>query len=160
MAKLKLEKTVNIAGFYMPTKKEKSDSEKTTQNDDSVTESVQNLSLNESQTNETNEQTRSLDESSAKKRSESADENNNNNEASVNEGEEQSGEEEDSDEEGWIKPSNLEEVKKMSMVEADQRDIKDLNLKVACMTSDFAMQVRKIHIISKNSDILSVYSIF
>lgn len=54
-------------------------------------------------------------------------------------------EEEESDEEdevGWITPSNLEEVKKMNLNELEE-DISNLSVKVACMTSDFAMQVSK-----------------
>ena len=53
--------------------------------------------------------------------------------------------EEESDEEdevGWITPSNLEEVKKMNLNELEE-DISNLSVKVACMTSDFAMQVSK-----------------
>jgi hypothetical protein len=50
-------------------------------------------------------------------------------------------EDEDEDDKGWITPSNLEQVKKSSIVESEQQDLNDLNIKVACMTSDFSMQV-------------------
>lgn len=65
------------------------------------------------------------------------DENNN----ELNKNEEEEDEDNDDDEEGWIKPSNLVEVQKKSIIEADKQEINDLNLKVACMTSDFSMQV-------------------
>ena len=51
--------------------------------------------------------------------------------------------EEDDDENGWITPSNLEEVKKMNLNELEE-DLTNLSVKVACMTSDFAMQVKNL----------------
>jgi hypothetical protein len=141
LAKLKLEKTVNIAGFYVPTKKEKTDAEKLQSGggygQDSVVESIDKITLNESQNDADHETNQSQNSN--------ADENNNDTNTSVDEQNEEEAEqsgEENSDDEGWIKPSNLAEVKKMmSIVEADQQQIHDLNIKVACMTSDFAMQV-------------------
>ena len=55
---------------------------------------------------------------------------------------EEESDDEDEDEIGWITPSNLEEVKKMNLNELEE-DISHLSVKVACMTSDFAMQVKK-----------------
>lgn len=46
---------------------------------------------------------------------------------------------EEDDDEGWIKPSNLEKMK--SQVDTDKESIGSKRLKVACMTSDFSMQV-------------------
>ena len=119
----------------MPTKTERTfltDETPTSENSsDLVVESVEKLNLDESDRTEI--------------KSKTADENNNNGEKNqISEGE--SGEDEegdDSDEDGWIKPSNLAEIKKKSIVEAEQRDVTDLKIKVACMTSDFAMQVKK-----------------
>lgn len=45
----------------------------------------------------------------------------------------------DDDEEGWITPSNIKEKKRM--MNGNQCD-EVQHVKVACMTSDFAMQVR------------------
>jgi RNA-binding protein NOB1 len=152
LAKLKLEKTVNVAGFYMPTKKEKTGEDKEAAGNDSVVESIEKLDLNESEdkrdesTNEdtNNEQDTSLIKSEHEAEQENADENNNkDNETNQDEEstEEEEGEDGENDDEGWIKPSNLHEIQKQSMVEADQQEIHDLSIKVACMTSDFAMQV-------------------
>jgi len=47
---------------------------------------------------------------------------------------------EDEDQGNWITPSNLDEIKKLHEVEAEQQRIKDMRMEVGCMTSDFAMQ--------------------
>ncbi len=61
----------------------------------------------------------------------------------VEEDEEGEEAEEDDDEEGWITPSNLQEVQKdMGGVDEEPEDII-----VGCMTSDFAMQVSVYYII-------------
>lgn len=49
--------------------------------------------------------------------------------------------EDDNDDEGWINPSNIKQIKKDNQIDSEEQDIKDLKLKVACMTADFAMQV-------------------
>ena len=70
-------------------------------------------------------------------------------------------EEEESDEEdevGWITPSNLEEVKKMNLNELEE-DISNLSVKVACMTSDFAMQVSK-KMVAKHNDPCFKFNIY
>ncbi len=55
---------------------------------------------------------------------------------------EESEELEDGDvEEGWITPSNLNEIQKQCIAEAEKQEIADFKIKVGCMTSDFSMQV-------------------
>jgi RNA-binding protein NOB1 len=61
--------------------------------------------------------------------------------------------EDEEDEEGWIKPSNLEDIKRSSKIDAEQESLGEAKLKVACMTSDFAMQV----FICFIKDLTSVY---
>lgn len=86
-------------------------------------------SESESEENKVSEQLDALQLDQEKK-----DENNN----EENENEEESDQD---DEEGWIKPSNIDEVKKKSLVDSDFQELTNLNFQVACMTSDFAMQV-------------------
>ena len=86
-----------------------------------------------------------VEEDSSKKISNELDKNlNNDQDNEKNEqNNEESGEEdeEEDDDVGWITPSNLEEVKKMNLNELEE-DLNNLFVKVACMTSDFAMQVK------------------
>lgn len=42
------------------------------------------------------------------------------------------------DDDGWVKPSNIEKLKEK--LNADEINLKDKQLKVACMTTDYAMQ--------------------
>lgn len=125
---LKLEKPVSVAGFYLPPKSSKvttvietPDESNYKQQDEELSTSMENkLDLNDENNN--HNENNSVDE----------DDSNNN---------------EESDEEGWITPSNLLEIQKQSIVDADKQEITDLKLKVGCMTSDFAMQVIKRKII-------------
>ena len=135
---LKLDKPVSIAGFYLPKKKEENKAE-------TLEQSVEKLDLNCAET-----QSEAQDETKVETSQNTDSENENLNESKNSEGEEEevdennneeNEEEDDDDGEGWITPSNLEKAKKMSRVESEQQEINNMELKVACMTSDFAMQV-------------------
>ena len=52
-------------------------------------------------------------------------------------------EEEDSDDGEWITPENIEEFKATELGVTPEELKKPKNLAVACMTGDFAMQVKK-----------------
>ena len=127
----------------MPKKKEKQEENKI----ETIEESVERLNLNcdeaqseaKDETKVENSQNVDSNNNENKNLSESASDSNNNSYVNDGEGEEEN----DEDDEGWITPSNLEKVKKMSQVESEQQEINNLELKVACMTSDFAMQVCK-----------------
>jgi hypothetical protein len=79
-------------------------------------------------------------------------------EEKVNEANNEEGESDEEDEIGWITPSNLEEVKKMNLNELEE-DISNLSVKVACMTSDFAMQVIR-KMVEKLNDPCFKFNIF
>ena len=148
---LKLDKQVSIAGFYLPKKKEENKEE-------TLEQSVEKLDLNCAET-QSEAQNETKVETSLNTDSNNS-ENENLNESKNGEGEEEEEEvdennneeenEEDDDDEGWITPSNLEKAKKMSRVESEQQEINNMELKVACMTSDFAMQVCLLLLIAFN----------
>ena len=54
-------------------------------------------------------------------------------------------EDDDEDGGGWITPSNISKVKKKMGCE-DEFDDPEVEVKTACLTTDFAMQVRKKHL--------------
>jgi hypothetical protein len=121
---LKLEKPVNIAGFYVTPKKEDliSELEK---------KMVENLNVDD------------ID-----RKDETVDNNTINDEANLsnNEIEESDSNELDSstinyDEEAWITPINLEEVKKINQADSGEKSFIDKTIPVGCITSDFSMQV-------------------
>jgi RNA-binding protein NOB1 len=109
----------------MPKKGEKEDNEE--ENKDELTNNFENLNLDEAssktQIAENNNNTRQTEENAE-------------NSGSGEEGDEN----EEDDDDGWIKPSNLDQVKKKSILDLEQQELTDLHFKVACMTSDFAMQ--------------------
>ena len=117
-----------MVGFYLPPRKSKT-SETTEANEKPLNESDEQVDQNN---NETEEANKSLNETSENDQVEEDEEEN------VNENE---AENDEDDEEGWIKPSNLEQMKKLSIIESEQQDIENLQIKVGCMTSDFSMQV-------------------
>jgi len=49
--------------------------------------------------------------------------------------------ESESDDEGWITPSNIESMKQQSMAAALTSETQVNSLPVACVTTDYAMQV-------------------
>lgn len=53
-----------------------------------------------------------------------------------------SGEEDDDDDDGWITPSNIKKHKIKSGQFMDEKEQEEEDVLVACMTVDFAMQVR------------------
>ena len=117
-----MEKPVSIAGFYFPGKnpnKEEENNEKS---------EIENLS-SEIEAN------LEVKEDSGKN-----DENNNNSETNENCENEDNDSDEENDEEGWITPGNLDQVKKASLNDVEQFDIKEQKFQVGCMTSDFSMQ--------------------
>jgi len=122
---LKLEKPVNVAGFYLPPKSTKPNAEQKTSNENEKDLDEQ-LSANLKD---------KLDLSTEKN-----DVNNISDDGLENT--EESEEIEDGDEEeGWITPSNLNEIQKQCIAEAEKQEISDFKIKVGCMTSDFSMQV-------------------
>ena len=124
-----------MVGFYLPPRKPKT-SETTEVNETTPNESDEQVDQNN---NETEEGNKSLENETSENEQveEDGDEN-------VNENEEEN--DGDEDEEGWIKPSNLEQMKKLSIIESEQQNIENLQIKVGCMTSDFSMQVSEIQI--------------
>ena len=130
---------MSIAGFYLPPKKSEQSNrtnqlenaveklnideskEKNEKTDEFTKEDTNNNELNESDKNE----------AQIKEEGENEEENDESTEEE---------DEEDDDNVGWITPANLETVKKQNLNELEE-DINNLNIKVACMTSDFAMQV-------------------
>jgi RNA-binding protein NOB1 len=122
---------VSIAGFYLPpkkTSKEMSDAET------SLEESFKKIDIKEEEEGEKDPNNNKVSESEKNVNTDEIDE------EKANEANNEEDDSEDEDEVGWITPSNLEEVKKMNLNELEE-DISHLNVKVACMTSDFAMQV-------------------
>lgn len=146
------EKPVNMTGFYFPKKTDDENKQQQTsldENGNPVEEdlkklNIQNDQLDEKETIKNNNHSSEKREDEANKSethentesndTEEEDQNDNENE------ENDQDENEDDDDEGWIKPSNLAEVKKKSQVDAEQEHIDSARFKVACMTSDFAMQ--------------------
>lgn len=55
--------------------------------------------------------------------------------------EDQDEKENDEDDDGWINPSNLQELNSQSQIDAESEEMGCAKFKVACMTSDFSMQV-------------------
>lgn len=121
---LKLEKPVNVAGFYLPPK--------------SIKPNVE-LKISNGNDKELDEQL----SANLKDKLDLSSENNHVNNISDDglENTEESEELEDGDvEEGWITPSNLNEIQKQCIAEAEKQEIADFKIKVGCMTSDFSMQ--------------------
>lgn len=118
---IKLDKQVNVAGFYLPKKNLKKEENEEAKSD-VQSNAVENLSEDLGNKLGLAEQ----------------DENNNSlNEADLNDSQLDG----ESDDEGWITPGNLEQIKKLSQVESDQKTIEESSqVKVGCMTSDFSMQ--------------------
>lgn len=106
---------MTIAGFYLPNKPNNVESEK-------INTLVEDLKLND----ENNNSNEAVDEAQQQQDEEHHDDDDE--------------EEEDDNDEGWINPSNIEEIKKANPNEMDQETIGDRKIKVACMTSDFGMQ--------------------
>lgn len=128
-----MDKAVNIAGFYLPSKIAKTESkeeqeETNNDNDASIEESVQKLSINDTEKSLPcdDQKTDELDE--------------NNNEENNDEDYNDAVDDNDNDD-GWINPSNIKQINKNNQIDSEEQDIRDIKLKVACMTADFAMQV-------------------
>jgi len=128
---------VSIAGFYLPPKKT---SKETNDAENSLEESFKKIDIKEGEEEEEGEKDSNNNQVSESEKNLNTDEID---EEKANEANNEEDDSEDEDEAGWITPSNLEEVKKMNLNELEE-DISHLNVKVACMTSDFAMQVGKI----------------
>ncbi len=118
---IKMDKAVNVAGFYLPPKALK----KKEEDENRLIENFDN-SLK-------------LDDKTDKDL-------NNNTDADVVD---VVGDDEEDDGEGWITPGNLEEMKKLSQLSCEEKEIKDSQITVGCMTSDFSMQVL-IHLLFNN----------
>ena len=131
---------MSIAGFYLPPKKT---SKETNDAENSLEESFKKIDIKEGEEEgEKDSNNNKVSESEKNVNTDEIDE------EKVNEANNEEYDSEDEDEAGWITPSNLEEVKKMNLNELEE-DISHLNVKVACMTSDFAMQVLILHIIKQ-----------
>jgi hypothetical protein len=173
--KLNLDKQVNIAGFYIPTKGVTSNNKEHKDIEIGVNEEIEKIEkkLNENlyvrnETNvddqqDLNNNNNNIDKNDETSKSSGPDnqksfeigsrnesiEKNNEDKSFDDEEEEENNEDdaaEDNDDDGWITPSNFEQVKKMSLVESEQQDLNNLGIKVACMTSDFSMQVNSFNL--------------
>ena len=123
MVQLKLTKPVHVAGFYLPKK---------SVGDDGKQEEDENNNKEESSEPNKKEEEEEVEKVEVEEEEEEEEE------------EDDEDEDEEDDEEGgeWITPGNLDEIKKLSMVDSDQSQLGENNkIKVGCMTSDFAMQV-------------------
>lgn len=132
MNKLKLDKPVNIAGFYYPKKSETDEKEEKT--NDSEEKETANEKSADNDVHEVKDNNNNQIDNPEIVNEEQTEENSN---------EEDQSEEENNneDEEGWITPGNLDKMKQLSIVESELEQIDNLKFKVACMTSDFSMQV-------------------
>lgn len=132
--KLKLDKPVNIAGFYVPKKENNAEEKK-------LEELVEDIKLSDESNKKDDEESKEEkdEEQNEEKENENENESENENETSKDDNNNENNENGD-DEEGWINPGNLEKIKKESKVDAEQEDLGSTKIKVACMTSDFAMQ--------------------
>ena len=145
--KLNLDKTINLAGFYLPPKKEKKDPQS-----DELNAMVNKMNLSEQEKDENNNKAdQSQDEpveeekeyETTKNEANEANENNTSVDSqnlSFNKAADEENEEDEDDGAGWINPSNIEETKKQSLIELEEEDVKNRTIPVACMTSDFSMQ--------------------
>jgi cobalamin biosynthesis protein CobT len=97
-------------------------------------ELVEDIKLSEESNQKDEEENK---EEKDEKQNENENESENENETSKDDNNNENGD----DEEGWINPGNLEKIKKESKVDAEQENLGSTKIKVACMTSDFAMQV-------------------
>lgn len=114
---IKLDKKVNIAGFYVPAKKPntKENEEKQENTENALSDNLQEK-LNIDCNNNTN------DENKIDLSAENADC------------------DDDDDQTGWITPNNLDVVKRMNNITGDEQVIDEMQIQVGCMTSDFSMQ--------------------
>lgn len=154
----KLDKQINIAGFYFPKKeatpqqREQGDRPLDENSNIVVEEEMKKLDIR----NDNGEEEKSNAENEEKdvdRSTENHESGNDETKESEEGGEEDEGEGEDEDEneddddndddkEGWINPSNLQKVRKQAEMCAEQEHINSgAHFKVACMTSDFSMQV-------------------
>ena len=93
-----------------------------------IEDNIQKLSINHS------EKTESLPSDGQK--TDEIDENNN-----EEDNDKDNHEDDDDDDDGWINPSNIKQINKNNQIDSEEKVIRDIKLKVACMTADFAMQV-------------------
>lgn len=144
------EKPVNIVGFYLPPRATKKSESNNLENDLAKTLDNQ-LKLDENNNNDDqNETEQQLEEPKLVKQVQIEKEYNANyDDKNKNENENEShdvddgdndDDNDDDDEAGWIKPSNLKEMKKLSILESEQQELNNVKFKVGCMTSDFSMQ--------------------
>ncbi len=120
---MKLEKPVNIAGFFINSKKHQDLTEL-------EVKMVQNLSLNETVKEEIVNQ--DIEPNFLEKKSEINESDNDETYLSTN-----------YDDEAWITPINLEKVKKINQTDSGEKIFIDQTIPVGCITSDFSMQVNK-----------------
>ncbi len=147
---LKLNKPVAIAGFYFPKKTSAKEKEPSGDEADPVS-IIDKLTLNNLDTNNNAEisQEQQRENLSAehdvdqKENEHSAVNVNDENGDDQGEGEEEDAEDdEDEQDGGWITPSNFDKIRRMNQMGDDEKEeIRDTQIKVGCMTSDFSMQV-------------------
>lgn len=121
---IKLDKSVNVAGFYIPPRKQKPQTNKDSTAESNLVENFENIKLNTEKNDVNNNDNVGIIFKS----------NTDNTENLVEE------DEDEDDGEGWITPGNFDIVKQMSSVQGDEECIDDMQITVGCMTSDFSMQ--------------------
>lgn len=100
-------------------------------------ELVEDIKLSEESNKKDDEESKEEKDEEQNEEKENENESESENETSKDDNNNENGD----DEEGWINPGNLEKIKKESKVDAEQENLGSTKIKVACMTSDFAMQV-------------------
>lgn len=174
IVQVKGEKPVNMTGFYFPKKTDDENKQQQTsldENGNPVEEDIKKLNIQSDQSDEKETKNNNNNNESGEKREDEANksetrentESNDKEEDDQNDNENdenEQDEDEDDDGEGWIKPSNLAEVKKKSQVDAEQKHIDSARFKVACMTSDFAMQASLNYAFKKQCRCFKINTIF
>jgi RNA-binding protein NOB1 len=155
-AKLKLNKPVNVVGFYMPKKEKKTetiDIEKKDEldvnnnNNDNKTENQEisgklndlKLDKDDSESSDHINGVKNEEEKEEGEEEEEEDKEEGEEEEDKEEGEEEEDKEEDDDNDGWITPGNLAETRKQDNIDLEQHELTE-TMPVGCITSDFAMQ--------------------
>ena len=134
---LKLNKPVEIAGFYLPKKTTVSKEKEHEIESDADQLPVDKLALDEVDDNNNS------DKNEAKERENNEGDNEEEDgEDDEDKDDEDEDEDDEEDDEGWITPGNLEQIRRKNQMGDDEKEeIRDTQIKVGCMTSDFSMQV-------------------
>ena len=109
-------------------------------------ELVEDIKLSDESNKKDDEESKEEKDEEQNEEKENENENENESESENETSKDDNNNENGDDGEGWINPGNLEKIKKESKVDAEQENLGSTKIKVACMTSDFAMQVLNIKI--------------